>query len=489
MNILISINRMDKKPVFRQVMDRIMELADSNALKPGDRLPSTRVLADNLGVNRSTVYKAYQELWSLGYLDSNPGSYSCIRKRARAVYPPSASSVDAAGFALKTNEASRSLAVSYAEDKRLQEYASRPGIIDLMPLAPDSRLFPVETFRKCMNHVLKHEGARLLNYGDPLGYKPLRDYVSARMLRHGISAGPEEIMITSGAQNGLDLLVKLLAGSQSNIIIENPTYARAIDIFRLNNISLRPLPINQNGLDLGDLEKSLGRDKPAFIYTIPNFHNPTGATTSQAHRESLINICDRYKTLLVEDGFEEEMKYFGQAVLPIKSMDQGGTVMYLGTFSKVLFPGLRIGWIVAHREYIKNLIPLQRAVTISGNMLDQAALCRFCDQGHYELHLKRMHRVYRKRMEAALSALKKYVDPEKAVYSRPKGGYTIWLRLMEPGLTEKEAVRRFYENGLVLLPGSSHFIEPPDKVYFRLSIGQSDVSEITEGVKRLGMSL
>jgi GntR family transcriptional regulator/MocR family aminotransferase len=232
----------------------------------------------------------------------------------------------------------------------------------------------------------------------------------------------------------------------------------------------------------------LERQRPILVYTIPNFHNPTGITTSQAHRERLLALCVKHRVPIVEDGFDEEMKYFGMAVLPIKSIDSQGVVLYLGTFSKVVSPGVRIGWIAAHRAAIDRLLVIQRASSLAGNTVAQAALARFCGTGLYEAYLRRVHKVYRKRMQLLLQGLRDHL-PEGVEWTQPTGGYTLWLRV--PGAAAGEAVlcERFDREGVHLTAGSLFFARPQADAHFRISIACADESEILEGCRRLARAL
>jgi DNA-binding transcriptional MocR family regulator len=340
-----------------------------------------------------------------------------------------------------------------------------------------------------MNETLINEGMELLQYGDPLGYEPLRRYIASRMRQHGISVSAPEVMITKGAQNAFELLIRLLTKPGAAVLVEAPTYSRAIDLFRLSGLQIMEVPMNKGGMDLDALEGLLSQASPDLIYTIPNFHNPTGTTTSQGHRERLFRLCLKHQVPLVEDGFEEELKYFGKAVLPIKSMDSQGVVIYVGTFSKILFPGLRIGWIAADQECIQRLAPLQKASLVAGNLLDQAALHRFCALGHYDRHIKRMHRVYRRRMLVALKAMQAHLDPKKVEWTKPQGGYTTWLRLKGLPLSEDEVLDHLFQCKVALLPGSTHYYGPTQGLCFRLSIAILDEAAIEQGIQRLGQGI
>jgi DNA-binding transcriptional MocR family regulator len=252
--------------------------------------------------------------------------------------------------------------------------------------------------------------------------------------------------------------------------------------------------MREEGMDLDRLESLLaersGRKSAAsLVYSIPTFQNPTGITTGQPHRERLLALCEKYRVPLAEDSFQEEITYFGKAVLPIKSMDSGGLVLYLGSFSKVLFPGVRLGWIVARREFIETLTLIKRVGDISCSPLMQAALHRFCESGSYELHLRRVNREFARRMKLAIEALRRHLPADKAFFAEPSGGYLIWIRLSGIAKSEEEILASLKKRGVLAAPGSLFFAERPEELHIRLSISSLGEAEIEEGAKRLGAAL
>ncbi len=248
--------------------------------------------------------------------------------------------------------------------------------------------------------------------------------------------------------------------------------------------------MKKNGLDLDHLQRILETQKPAFLYTMPNFHNPTGITTDQVHREKLLSLCEAHRLPIIEDAFEEEMKYFGKVPLPIKSMDRLHLVIYVGTFSKVLFPGIRIGWIAAEKEAIERLVSIKKFSDLSTSSLMQAALYEFCQQGCYSRHVKRMHREYRKRMHTAIMALREHLSGFKKVFwNEPVGGYLIWLHFRDAKLDEAGLKQVFLRNGVIMAPGSYFFSGSFSHPHFRISISTLNEKEIKEGISRLGKAI
>ncbi|MDQ1353872.1 MAG: PLP-dependent aminotransferase family protein [Acidobacteriota bacterium] len=496
--ILLNLDKTSKLPLFVQIFQQLKKLIEENTLEPGFRMPSTRTLAEKHGVNRSTVYKAYEELWALGYLESRPGSYSIVRKRQKIAAGEPKSPKGLIPWESKSSEPCQLLHQAYSQLKYSFPRNLGSSVINLASLDLDARLFPVDDFRRCINTVLIEQGGALLKYGECEGYRPLREYIAARLRIHGITVNFDEILITNGSQNGIELILKLLTVPGSSVAVEAPTYSHVLPMMKYFQTNLIDIPMKKDGMDLDHLRQVLETQKPAFVYTMPNFHNPTGITTDQAHREKLLSLCETYRVPILEDAFEEEMKYFGKVPLPIKSMDRQRLVLYLGTFSKILFPGIRIGWIAAEKESIERLTALKRFSDLSTNTLLQAALNEFCRQGYYELHVKRMHREYRKRMTAAITALREHLSGfAKVSWTEPAGGYLIWLQLRDIRQDEPALQKLFLEHGAAMAPGqyfyahypASHSSEQPHYLHFRISISTLNEKEIKEGIARLGKAL
>ncbi|NWJ51334.1 MAG: PLP-dependent aminotransferase family protein [Bacteroidetes bacterium] len=484
--LLISINNQSKEPIYKQVFHQIKEMIDSGILKPGDKLPSSRIFSEKLGVNRTTITKAYEELWGLGYIESRQGSYSFVRKRTDLANPIIENKKNLIDWNEKNSNRIRTLIPDRTNNPWKK---TESGVINFISLSADPRLMPVSEFRKSLNNMLTKGGASLLGYGDPQGYKPLREFIAEQMQKHCITISAEQIIITQGSQNGIELVLKLLVNEGSEVVIESPTYSSAIPLFNYYGAKTIGVSVKDDGMDLDELETILQTRKIALIYTIPNFQNPTGTTTNQAHRERLLALCEQYKVLLVEDGFQEELKYYGKVILPIKSMDKNEVVIYLGTFSKILFPGLRIGWIAAAKECISELTLIMKSAALSGNSLDQAALYSFCRSGYYDLHIKRIHRIYRKRMELTIKTIKEYFPLEHITFTKPNGGYTLWFELKNTTESEDEIIAYLLSNKVAVSPGKLFYNNTPNGKFFRISIANRDEKEIAQGIQRLGKAL
>jgi len=482
--LLFELDTGSPTPAYLQIRDRIVALIDDGTLRPGDRLPPSREFATSIGVHRSTVVRAFEEIHALGYLESRPGSYTTVRRRAR---PPATVESGVLDGALIDWDAtfSRSAGGPGSPEQPWSSSNSGSGLIDFERLAADPNLAPSDDLRRCLRGTLLDRGAETLDYADPAGWGPLRETVSRRLRAHGVSVGSHEILITNGAQQALDLVLRLMTRTGDRVIVERPTYGMLRPLLRLHGVDAVEIAMQRDGMDLDALETVLERDPPRLVYTMPNFHNPTGVTTDQAHRERLLAHCETHRVPVIEDGFEEEMKYFGKAVLPIKSMDAKGLVFYVGSFSKIVFPGLRLGWIAAHPTAIGQLISIQHASCLSTNTLAQAAADRFSLGGGFEAYLRRIHRIYRRRMKTMIDALEQHL-PADVEWTRPAGGYTLWLTLPHDVESESKIRSDLHNAGVLVAPGRRFYATAPAHAHLRLSIACVDETRIEEGCRRLG---
>lgn len=488
--LLLHLNKTSKIPLFRQVIDQLKKKIDHDLLKPGDILPPTRVFSHQLGVHRSTIYKAYQELWALGYIESRSGSYSYVRHRRDLISPEKGRAAGSIAWTQKINPNAENVyrmfgAVSFPFSENTEKFNG----IDFGRLHPDNRIFPMKEYKRCLNTILSEHGERYLDYGESKGLLSLREVIAARMRSHAISVSAEEILITSGAQNALDLLIKLFAKPGARVFVESPTYGMIIPSLAYYGCEIVPIPMKDDGVDLEMTEKEFKRGLPIFFYTMPNFQNPSGITTSQEHREKLITLYEKNKIPIIEDAFEEEMKYFGSVPLPIKSMDHNNIVFYVGSFSKILFPGIRLGWIAANRECIDRLTALKRFNDISTAVPMQAALAEFCRKGSYELHIKRVHKIYRKRMMHTMQMLRRKITNKNVTWNDPNGGFTVWLTLKNTNLGYDKICTIFTANNIRLALGKDFFPVPAREKYFRMAISTLNEAEITEGITRLAKAI
>lgn len=485
--LVLDINKERPQTVFRQIVDQIINLVTTGILFTGYKMPSTRELADKLGVNRTTVVRAYEELWSLGYIESSPGSYTYVRERKRIIKTNETNNFD--------EELISSLFVSSKEIdfKTIRGFRNNikngnQQFIDFQRLEPDSRLLDRKLWSNFFRNSLYDNSFDVFGYSNPRGYVPLLNDIVNHMRLHCINVSEENILITNGSQNSLHLIFQTYLSKNDVVVVESPTYSMLIPLLRYYGVKVLEVPVIDDGMDLTCFKKVIKTTKVKMVYTMPTFHNPTGITMSQKKREVLLSICEREGIIIVEDSIEEEMKYYGKVHLPIKSMDRKGIVIYLGSFSKIVSPGLRIAWVVANQHCIDQLTTVKTTFDLSTNTISQVLLHHFLSSGNYEIYIRKVMRVFKNRMNTALKYLKQNMPMEKVSWKEPLGGYLLWLKLN----TKKRDINfeDYFRNYNVLISnGSSFFYSPGDDFYIRISISKSNEEEIKRGLNSLARGI
>ncbi len=480
----LQIERGTRDPMHRQIESRLRSLIESGDLSIGARLPPSRTLARSLGVNRATVTAAYDALAAAGLVEATVGRGTEVVRRDVAptlpvVRPLNDTPTDWSGFLASILDR-----VQPASDSSLERAA---GGLDFTALVPDESLFPVDRLRRSVDVVLRGQGAALLQYGPPRGHAPFRELLAHRMRLLGMHVQPDEILVVNGAQQGLDLFCRALLDPGDAVVTESPTYGNLLPVLRLHRADMIAVPMTPQGLDLERLDTMLQSRRAKFLYTMPHFQNPTGITSALPHRKRLLEIAARHDLPVLEDGYEEDLRWDGGEVLPLRALDASGRVCYLGTFSKGLCPGFRVGWLVASRELIAHLAHLKRTTDYHTPLVLQAALCDFVQRGEYDAHLRRLRRVYRARMAAAAAAVKAHM-PSGVRCRIPDGGYCLWFEL-PPEVSVDELLPRLARDGVHVTPGRHFFAGDPPYGCFRMSISRVDAQQIEAGIAILGRHL
>ncbi len=470
----IVLDRSSRTPLHLQIAHGIKELILKGAIPEGGRLPPTRKLARTLGVNRSTVVQAYESLWSEGLVESRVGRGTTVRSAEQGRSAPVSSPPWGMLFA----------PWAQAEENELREVSKlfhREEMISMAAGLPGPDLYPIEDISRFTAEVLAEEGRSLLQWCCIQGYAPLRRWIADRE-----GASPNEVLILSGSTQGLYLLARTLIDPGDFVVTEAPTYLGAIHAFRAAGARVVGIPVDREGMNIEMLENSLARTQPKFIYTLPTFQNPAGASLSLRRRRDLLNLAYRYRVPVVEDDPYRELRYEGEALPSLRELDTHGYVIRLSTFTKTLFPGFRIGWLVARKPVIERLLPAKQLLDIFTNSLAQAVICRYLEQGLLEPHLARVCSEYRRRRDTMTKALKRHC-PE-LTFIVPQGGYYIWCRL--PGnVSARELLRRGLSRGVSFLPGEVFYADGRGQDRIRLTFSSLTPDRITEGVKKLGQAI
>lgn len=479
----IPLDRSSRVPLARQIRSHFERLIRQGVLAADVKLPASRDLARRLGVNRATVTAAYEELVSEGLARAHVGQgtfAAALQPKSEIPQDNVLSGLDWSGLFSKSSQ----LALMEARRRELGPLTRPgPGLISFAGGMPDSGLFPIEAFRQVLNRVIRAEGQQLLQYYPVGGYPPLRQFVARYLLRFGVEARPEEILIVNGSQQGLDLIARVLLDPGDFVAIEEPSYPRAIQVFRAFGVQLLPIPQGEDGLRLDVLERVLGRHAPKLLYCQPSAHNPTGYTMSPGARHGLLGLAARHRVPVVEDGFDGSLYFEARPPGPLKALDAGGAVIYIGTFSKILFPGLRLGWLVAPPPLLERLEVAKQLCDIHTSPLIQAAVFQFCQRRRLERHLARCVAEYGRRRALLLSSLESRM-PKGVTWTVPHAGFSLLVTLPE-GVDAGALLPRALEHRVAFTPGSVFFVDGGGERTLRLSFSSTPANRIDEGVKRL----
>ena len=380
--------------------------------------------------------------------------------------------------------------------RELLKLTQNPEIISFAGGLPAPEVFPVARFQEACHRVLQTQAAAALQYGPTEGYRPLREYIVAHMARYGILANVDNVLITSGSQQALDLIAKLLINRGDRILVESPTYVGALQAFDLMGAEYVTVPIDDDGLQTCEMEQAL-RSGPKFMYILPNFQNPGGVTLSRSRRDELVLLSDKYGIPIVEDDPYGQLRYEGEHITPLVVLDRTnlardsgyklGNVIYLSTFSKVLAPGLRLGWIVAPPDVIVRLSQIKQSTDLHTSSFVQMVAYEAARDGFIDDHVKLIRRVYTERRNAMLEALQDFFPPEVS-WTHPQGGLFLWVT-MPPGVDSRRLLDAALRQNVAFVPGEAFFPNGDPSSHMRLNFSNAQPEQIREGIRRLSIAV
>lgn len=467
MNIVsVQLNEESVQPKYLQLFDVLKEMIISNSLGAGERLPAIRDFAKQLNVNTITIINAYKQLETSGYITARKGSGYYVSKDKAGTDKNDSLLSGSAGFAMQ------SININFAS------------------ASPHPSIFPIDSFKECINEILERDKGYAFGYQESNGYKPLRQSICSYIKKdYGIRSDEELIQIVSGSQQGLDIIGKVLLNPGDYVITETPTYDGAVASFKSRGARIVGVNLEKDGIDLVDLEKKIRICKPKLIYVMTKYQNPSTVSYSEEKLKGLLELARKYNSFIVEDDSMAELSYHGYANPSIKALDTGDRTIYLKSFSKMLMPGLRMGFLVIPKSLLPEFTKIKQTSDISSSGLIQRSLDLYFRSGKWDEHRKYMVEIYKGKYEFMLNrleAMRKY----GIRFTEPNGGLYFWVSLPKH-INSKEVYERCKQRGLLVLPSYIFYenVHRDKETAVRLSFAAVNIDQIKEGMAILEESI
>lgn len=463
-------------PIYEQIVKYVCRKVSGGEWTVGMKLPSQRELARRWGINRSTVVTAMDELTSYGIIESGYGGGTRIAGNTWSVLM-SEQGADWNRYIRAGEFRANQSTIQIINKLEFDDY------IRLGTGEPDPRLFPVEMMQKIM--VELSENIMSLNYLEALGLKKLREVLSARLEKEGIYAPPSCILITSGSLQALQLIAICMLKRGSTVFAEAPSYLKSLQIFQSAGMNIQGIPMDKQGIRYEIMEnriKGFNRnDYNHMLYTIPTFQNPTGILMSEDRREELFSFCQDYRLPVIEDSAYNQIWFDEKPPHSLKARDRSGMVLYLGTLSKSLAPGLRIGWVVGPESVVQRLGDVKMQTDYGASSLSQWVAARFLETGMYDEYLTGYRKEMKRRRDSALRVMEKYMG-DKAEWRHPEGGFYIWTTL-KGNMSTEQLFKKALDKKILLNPGNIYDFAVNKSL--RISYAYEDTDAFEEGIKVL----
>jgi len=388
--------------------------------------------------------------------------------------------------------AERTEGMRASDIREILKVTAEPDVISLAGGLPAPELFPVDEYRRAFEWVLETDGAVALQYGPSEGYRPLRALLAERLTGFGMPCTPDDVLVTNGSQQALDLIGKIFLNPGDTVLVEKPTYLGALQAFNQYQATYAAVPMDEDGMCVDDVEDALTRaakngQHVKFIYALPNFQNPTGRTMSLERRQRLVELAHHFGVPIIEDDPYGELRYEGQALPTLKSLDRHDAVIYLGTFSKILAPGFRLGWILAGPQVQEILLHGKQPSDLHTGMAQQMATYQVAKGGFVDEHVKHIIDFYRERRDVMLRAIEEHF-PAAAHYTRPAGGLFVWAEL-PTYIDTRELLLDAIQVKVAFVPGQGFHSDFSGTNTMRLNFSNVPPDQLREGVRRLGLAI
>lgn len=477
-------------PIYRQLEHHLRDLIENRRLAAAERLPASRELAHSLGLSRNTVNLAYQALLEAGLLSARVGRGTFVSRRGAELATRAVESPPARGFAWGGLFSRRAHAVK-VPGGLAAEARMGPARFDFRGGQVDVGSLPLVGLKRAYGRALERAG-ELAATRDPRGWLPLREALSRALVARGIACSPDEVAIVNGAQQALDLVARVLVDPGDTVVMEQPGYFGAAMAFAAAEAHVVGVGVDGDGLRTDELARILRTRRVKLVFTTPAVQSPTGVVLAPSRRRELLALADEYQVPIVEDDYDSELRYGTPPAPALKNHDAAGQVVYVGTFTKALFGGIRVGYVVASPPLLVRLALLRFSADVQTDLVSQAALADLLSSGALERHVRRVRRRYAARREALLAALARHM-PEGARFREPAGGNAVWVTLPPP-VDPDRLLERAREAGIAYSRGDAFFLEGwsgsssdgSGSEHLSLSFASLDEAAIAEGIETLG---
>ncbi len=484
-SLTVQIETEGDRPKFWQLYWQIRQQILRGELLPGSRLPTCRALAQQAGVARVTVEAALAQLQAEGFVVSRVGAGTFVAQAlpqtaVSATVPPFAPTFSSWGQRVLATP-DRATAAALRDESREGGETAVGDEIDFSLGRTYSHSFPYDVWRRLLARYLSTDDIILARYGSVAGFMPLRQAVAERLAQmRGVRCNPEQIVIVSGAQQTLDILSRLLLQPGDGVLVETPGYQDAFQLFRVNGARLLPMPVDEAGLPVEAIPPDT---RARMLFVTPSNQFPRGGSMPLARRLALLQWAQAQQAVVIEDDYDGELRYDGRPLSALQGLDEGGQVVYLGTFSKVLFPALRLAYVVLPPALLEPFLRAKRLIDRGAPTLMQAAVADFIREGHFDRHLRHLRHEYGARRRALVMALNHYLG-EQVHYAQDATGLHVMVYL-DKALNEREVIRAAAAHGVRVYPGEVYHLQRPFPPSILLGFSGLEEAEIDEGVRRL----
>jgi DNA-binding transcriptional MocR family regulator len=487
----ITVDKTSSEPVYEQIRRQVEDLVRQGLLASGTRIPSVRELAQRLGVTKNTVGAAYDELSARRLIETRHGSGTFVTSQLDVV------NGNGNGVNLHRRQEMATDLVDFPP-MRWEPYffssdffgmprsrSHGDGLIRFTQAYPDPALFPFDRIKQVSANMLWSPKDYFFDLGNPQGYQPLVEYLEKEMALAGVpmAEGQNDIIITSGFQRALSLLLDFLVQPGQKVAIEAPCYVQLLNLLIAKRVGYVAIPVDSQGMDTEYLAGVLARGEVHAVITIPSFHNPTGVCMSLPRREHLLRLAMQHRVPIIEDDYGRHLRYEGRDDCLLKSLDPGGYVIHVGTFSKCFMPGLRLGWITCPSAIAVQLVRAKAGADHGDSYFLQALMYEFIAKGHFDRHLRRSRKEYKRRRDVLCDTLARCLPPE-CRFRVPQGGFSLWVELPE-GMSSLQLLALAREAGVDFLPAAFMMPDRSDAPALRLSFARLAPEEIEQGARKL----